>query len=315
MICVTGATGFLGRELVRLLRERGESVRALGRNERALEVLRGLGAETARVEMSDGDGLRRAVDGCALVYHAAGLVAHERRDRTRLFETNVEGTRRLLAAVDPAARIVHVSSVATMGPVAGPDERADEDHTPAGGGELLPYSASKIAGERLALEAAKAGRDVVIANPSYIIGPGDSRGGTTWPIRVYLRGYLRLITNGGLCLADVRDVASGLVALAERGKPGERYILAGRDGDLSHVDFFRKIGEIAGRKRLQLYLPPKLAIALTTVFPWPVTPGYARVAVRWWYCDPSKAMRAVGFAPRPAAETLADTVRYVLDSE
>ena len=314
MICVTGATGFLGSELVRLLRERDEPVRALGRDENTLRELAKLGAEPVRVSMDDGESLEKAAAGCELVYHVAGLVAHEERDRGRLFETNAEGTRRLLKVADPAARFVHVASVATLGPGTGPGDLITEGHTPPTDVDRLPYSASKIAGERCALEAAQAGRDVVIANPSYIIGPGDSRGGTTWPIRDYVRGRLRFVTSGGLCLVDVRDVALGLVAVAERGKKGERYVLANRKGNLSHAEFFRKVGEIAGRKRLQINLPPKLALALTTVFPWPVTHGYAKIATRWWYCDPAKAMREIGFEPRPAEETLGDTVRFVLDS-
>jgi dihydroflavonol-4-reductase len=228
--------------------------------------------------------------------------------------TNAEGTRRLLELVDPAARFVHVASVATLGPGAGPGDVIDESHTPPPDAERMPYSASKIAGERYALEAARDGRDVVIANPSYVIGPDDSRGGTTWPIRDYLRGRLRFVTSGGLCLVDVRDVALGLVAVAERGKAGERYILANREGNLSHTEFFARVGEIAGRKRYQANLPARLVLALTTVFPWPVTPGYARIAVRWWYADPAKAERELGFAPRPVAETLDDTIRYVLGS-
>jgi dihydroflavonol-4-reductase len=113
---------------------------------------------------------------------------------------------------------------------------------------------------------------------------------------------------------DVRDVALGLVAVAERGKKGERYLLANRQGNLSHAEFFRKVGEIAGRRRYQINLPVKVAQALTTVFPWPVTPGYVRVAVRWWYCDQAKAGRELGFEPRPVEETLGDTVRFVRDS-
>jgi dihydroflavonol-4-reductase len=314
VICVTGATGFLGSELVRLLRERGEEVRALGRDERALGTLAALGAEPLRISMDDAEGLRKAADGCGLVYHVAGLVAHESRDRERLMATNAEGTRRLLEAVDPAARVVHVASVATLGPGSGPDDLIDEIHTPPPDADSMPYSASKIAGERYALEAARAGRDVVIANPGYIIGPGDSRGGTTWPIRSYLRGRLRFIVEGSLCLVDVRDTALGLVAAAESGTAGQRYVLGNRDGNLSHAEFFARVGLIARRKRRQLKVSAKLAIAFTTVFPWPVSAGYARVASHWWCADPAKAERELGFTPRPIEETLGDTISYVVDA-
>jgi dihydroflavonol-4-reductase len=314
VICVTGATGFLGSELVRLLLERGEPVRALGRDEQTLRRLAELGAETACVSMDDSESLKKAAAGCELVYHVAGLVAHEERDRARLLETNAEGTRRLLEVADPAARFVHVASVATLGPGTGPDDLITETHTPPRDADSMPYSASKIAGERFVLEAAEAGRDVVIANPSYIVGPGDDRGGTTWPIREYLRGRLRFVVTGGLCLVDVRDTALGLIAIAERGKKGERYVLANREGNLSHTEFFDRVREIAELKRFQLRVPGKLAVILTTVFPWPVSSGYARVALRWWYADPAKATRELGFEPRPVEETLGDTVRYVLDS-
>jgi dihydroflavonol-4-reductase len=314
VICVTGATGFLGSELVRLLRERGEEVRALGRDERALGTLAALGAEPLRISMDDAEGLRKAADGCGLVYHVAGLVAHESRDRERLMATNAEGTRRLLEAVDPAARVVHVASVATLGPGSGPDDLIDEIHTPPPDADSMPYSASKIAGERYALEAARAGRDVVIANPGYIIGPGDSRGGTTWPIRSYLRGRLRFIVEGSLCLVDVRDTALGLVAAAESGTAGQRYVLGNRDGNLSHAEFFARVGLIARRKRRQLKVSAKLAVAFTTVFPWPVSAGYARVASHWWCADPAKAERELGFTPRPIEETLGDTISYVVDA-
>jgi dihydroflavonol-4-reductase len=314
VICVTGATGFLGSELVRLLRERGEEVRALGRDERALGTLAALGAEPLRISMDDAEGLRKAADGCGLVYHVAGLVAHESRDRERLMATNAEGTHRLLEAVDPAARVVHVASVATLGPGSGPDDLIDEIHTPPPDADSMPYSASKIAGERYALEAARAGRDVVIANPGYIIGPGDSRGGTTWPIRSYLRGRLRFIVEGSLCLVDVRDTALGLVAAAESGTAGQRYVLGNRDGNLSHAEFFARVGLIARRKRRQLKVSAKLAVAFTTVFPWPVSAGYARVASHWWCADPAKAERELGFTPRPIEETLGDTISYVVDA-
>jgi len=74
------------------------------------------------------------------------------------------------------------------------------------------------------------------------------------------------------------------------------------------------VGEIAGRKRRQLKVPANMAVALTSVFPWPVSAGYARVAARWWYADPAKAERELGFTPRAVDETLGDTIRFVLDS-
>lgn len=316
MICVTGATGFLGLELVRLLREQGEQVRALGRDEEALAELAALGAEPARAALDDHVALEAALRDCELVYHVAGRVSHEQRDRDRLMATNAEGTRAVLALADPAARVVHVASVATLGPGSGPDDLIDESHVPPARASELPYGASKIAGERYALEAARDGRDVVIANPSYIIGPGDKRGGTTWPVRKYLQGRLRLLVDGGVCLVDVRDVAAGLIAVAERGKKGERYVLAscGGDGNMTHREYFDRIGEIAGRKRFQAMLPSPVAIALTTVFPWPAPPGYARVAALWWYSSAAKAERELGYAPRPVEKTLSDTVRDVIAS-
>jgi dihydroflavonol-4-reductase len=311
VICVTGATGFLGSELVRLLCKRGEEVRALGRDEQALGRLAELGAETVRTSIEDEELLREALDGCGLVYHVAGIVAHEKRDRPRLMATNAEGARRLLELADPAARVVHVASIATLGPGSGPDDLIDEEHAPPPIASTLPYSVSKIAGERHALEAARAGRDVVIVNPAFIIGPGDDRSGTTWPIREYVRGRLPFVVEGGLCLVDVRDVASGLVAAAERGITGERYVLGNREGNLRHEDFFAKVGEIAGRKRWQLIVPAGLATAVAAFIPGPVSPGYARVAHCWWYCDPGKAERELGFTPRTTGETLVDTVAYV----
>jgi dihydroflavonol-4-reductase len=313
VICVTGATGFLGRALVRLLRDRGEQVRAVGRDPGTLASLGRLGAEPVQAAIGDGQALRRATADCALVYHLAGLIAYARRDRGRLLETNAEGTRKLLAAVDPGARVVHVSSVVTMGAAVRPDLRVTELDRPDPRLAALPYCASKIEAERYALEAARSGRDVVVVNPSAIFGPGDERGGTTWPIRMYLRGRIPFVTDGGLCVADVRDVAAGLVAAAERGKVGERYLLATHDGNLTHPELFGAVGALAGRRRFQLALPVNVVVPLSSLVRWPVAPGYIRIGVHWWFCDPSKAERELGYRPRPAAETLADTVRDILD--
>jgi dihydroflavonol-4-reductase len=112
---------------------------------------------------------------------------------------------------------------------------------------------------------------------------------------------------GGLSLVHVDDVAAGLVAVAERGRAGERYILANREGNLSYRDFFHRIGEVTGVRRRMLGLSPRVAIAGSQVFRWPLRPGEVRSSTHWWFADPVKAERELGFANRPLDETIAET--------
>jgi nucleoside-diphosphate-sugar epimerase len=124
------------------------------------------------------------------VFHLAGIVAHERRDLPRLTAVNVEGTRILLDAVEPGARLVHVSSVAAVGPGPARDRPADERQPFPDTARRLPYAATNRAGEELALAAATRGTDIVVANPGFLIGPGDVYRVSTWAIGRYLQGTL-----------------------------------------------------------------------------------------------------------------------------
>jgi dihydroflavonol-4-reductase len=304
---VTGATGFLGGQLVRLLVERGDRVRALVRTGAAARGLSEQGVELVAGDLSDDAALRTAAAGCELVFHLAGIVSHERRRLAELQAVNVEGTRRLLAAVDPAARVVHVSSVAALGPVSSPNRRAGEEHAFPADAARLPYAATKRAGELVALEAAAAGQDVVVAEPGFLLGPGDIHRVSTWPVFAYLAGKLRFTTRGGLSFVDVRDVARGLVLLAETGRAGERTILASSAGNLSWPAFFASVAAVSGVRRRMIPLPVPLAVAAASL-PGPVSPGEARAASRWWFYTPAKAERELGFRARPLAETIADTI-------
>ncbi|MCC6223159.1 MAG: NAD-dependent epimerase/dehydratase family protein [Thermoleophilia bacterium] len=306
-VLLTGATGFLGRQLVPLLLERGETLRAYVRPGTRADGLAGPGVEVVRGELGDRDALARAGAGCRLVYHLAGLVAHERRDLERLRAVNVEGVRSLLAAAEPGARIVHVSSVAAVGPASGPDRPADEESPFPGLAERLVYAATKREGEQVALAAARAGRDVVVASPGFLIGPGDVYGVSTWPVRRYLQGTLRVHVPGGLSYVDVRDVAAALVTLAERGRAGERTILTSREGNLSHEQFFRRVAEVTGVRRRMVGLPPRAAVLAARAVPWPVRPGEVAAAAHWWFYDPAKAERELGLVTRPLDETIAAT--------
>lgn len=306
-ILVTGATGFLGRHLVALLLERFEPVRALVRRGTAGDQLRRLGVDVVDGDVLDVAALRRAGRGCELAFHLAGLVSHERRARERLAAVNVGGVRAVLEAVDGDARVVHVSSVAALGPAPAEDRLANERQRWPSSADALPYASTKRAGERLALEAAAAGRDVVVANPGFLLGPGDVSSVSTWPVRRYLQGVLRFSTRGGLSFVDARDVAAGLVALAERGRPGERTILTSKEGNLTHGAFFRRVAEVTGVRRVMVQLPPRVAVLAATVAPWPVTPDEVRAAAHPWFFSPAKAEAELGWTTRPLDETIAAT--------
>jgi len=306
---VTGASGFLGRHLVAALVARGDAVRALVREGTDASPLEAEGVRVVRGDITDAAALRRAADGCGAVFHLAGVVTHERRRWEELRRVNVEGTRRLLEAVDPAARVVHVSSVAAVGPAPSPDRPADEQQPFPATALRLPYAATKREAEQLALDAAATGADVVVANPGFLLGPGDVHGVSTWLIWAYLAGRLRVTTPGGLSFVDARDVAAALVTLSECGRAGERTIIAGSAGNLSWDEFFGRVAAIGGRRRWTVTLPAWLAVAGATVVRKPVSPDEVRAASHWWYGDGGRAGRGLGSRPRPVDESIADTIR------
>ena len=214
----------------------------------------------------------------------------------------------MLDAAPDDARVVHVSSVAAVGPAPGPDRPATEAQPYPEWAAGYPYSATKREGEEAAFAAARGGgRDVVIACPGFLLGPGDVYGISTWPVRRYLDGTLRIYEPGGLSHVDARDVAAGLVTLAERGRAGERTILTNREGNLSHEGLFRRIAVVTGIRRRMLGLHPRVAAVGARLVPWPVKPGEVRAAANWWFYDPAKAERELDWTPRPLDETIRDT--------
>ena len=310
-VFVTGATGFLGRHLVPLLVERGDDIVALVRPATEASWLEERGVRIVRGELLGGDAVP-AARGAELVFHLAGVVAHERRDLSRLVRANVEGLRLALEAAPSGARFVHVSSVAAIGPAPAPDRPATEEQPfPLHAGRY-PYAATKREGEAVARAAADQGRDVVIACPGFLLGPDDVYGISTWPVRRYLEGTLRIHERGGLSHVDARDVAVGLVNLAECGRSGERTILTNRDGNMSHERLYERIAAVSGVRRRTVGLPPRVAALGSTLVPWPVKPGEVRAAANWWFYDPAKAERELGWSPRPLEETIRDTAGQYL---
>ena len=319
---VTGATGYLGVELVRALRAQDRQVRALARSDAGAARLDGLGAEVVRGDVTVPDSLPPVFAGVTRVFHLAGVVAHRAREDARLRAVNVEGTRNALAACRSAGveRVVFVSSVAAVGPAATPAYPRTEGAWMIDGDDGRPdfrYARSKAAGEQLALEAAADGLDVVVANPGFAIGPGDVHRVSSWPVEEYLRGRLRFTIDGGLSYVDARDIAAGLLLTEERGRTGERYILTNDEGNLSHRDFFARVGRVTGKPRRQVHLSkgillPVLRAGTALRLPLPLDADELASSSRWWFYTAAKARSELGFATRPVDDTIRDTANWLL---
>jgi dihydroflavonol-4-reductase len=177
------------------------------------------------------------------------------------------------------------------------------------------YARTKRLGEQRALEAAAAGQDVVVACPAFAIGAGDVNRISTFTVEQYLRGTLRFTVPGGLSYVDARDIVEGLLLLERSGVAGRRYILTSDDGNLTHRDFFALVGEVSGRKRLTVPLPPALAVPSARLLaklraPLPVKPDELASSVHHWFYSNARARTELGFQPRPAREAVAATVDW-----
>src|SRR5438874_1673106 len=220
---VTGASGFLGWHLARLLLERGFPVRALVR---AGSRVSELAVETVTGDLRDPASLERAVSGCGLVFHAAADYRLWAKDPRDLYRSNVDGTRNLLAAARGAGveRVVYTSTVGCIGiPHAG---FGDETTAVTLDDMAGDYKRSKFLAEQVALEFARGGFPVVIVNPTAPVGDHDVKPTPTGKIVLdFLKGAMPAFIDTGLNLVDVRDTAKGHLLAAEKGSPGERYIL------------------------------------------------------------------------------------------
>ena len=257
---VTGATGFLGSHVARVLAEQGADLRLLVRATSNLKNLEGLKAGSSRIETATGDlrdpaSLEKAMAGCDVVFHVAADYRLWVRDPAEMYRSNVEGTRAILdAARKNAVRcVVYTSSVATMG-FTGNGRPADEDSPVSLADMIGHYKRSKFMAEQVALEAGRGGMRVVTVNPTTPVGEQDVKPTPTGRIVVdFLKGKFPAYVETGLNLVDVRECARGHVAALEKGKSGERYILGGENLTLKQI--LDKLGTISSLPSPRVKLP------------------------------------------------------------
>jgi dihydroflavonol-4-reductase len=318
-VLVTGATGFLGEHLCRVLVEQGHIVRGLARSRS--HVLADLGVEHVRGDVIAGDELDRGLDGVHAVFHLAGAVSRDPTDAQRMMRLHVDGTRRVLERM-AAAGVRRMILASTSGTIGVSKDEAILDETAPYAEELVagwPYYASKIFQERLAFEhGARLGIEIVAINPSLLLGPGDRRLSSTGDVRKFLKRQIPVVPKGGINFVDARDAALATAAALERGRSGERYLLGGPNWTMK--EFFARLGRVAHVAPPRLVLPASWnkfgASLVEELYRWrdrepPVDRISVEMSEHYWWIDSSKAMAELGFEPRDPQLTLVDTVAYL----
>jgi len=319
-VLVTGATGFVGSAVTRALLAQGRAVRVLVRRASDRTNLAGLAVEQREGSLEDAESLSAALAGCAVLYHVAADYRLWVPRHDVMYRANVDGTRKVMQAALRAgvARIVHTSSVATLG--LHDDGAPADETTPSTLDDMIgPYKRSKFLAEEIVRGmVAEQGLPAVIVNPSTPIGPGDVKPTPTGRIVIEAAsGRVPAFVDTGLNLAHVDDVAAGHLLAETRGTIGERYILGGEN--LSLRELFRRIALLAGRRppTIALPIPALMPVAYLSEAVARLTGGNAfitvdslRLARHKMYFTSAKAVAELGYSPRPVDRALEDAIAW-----
>jgi dihydroflavonol-4-reductase len=317
-VLLTGGNGFIGSVVARQLVDEGRRVRCLLRETSRTERIDDLEAERVTGDVRDPESLRRAIVDCDAVFHLAGPSSWSDIASPLMPAVVVSGTRNVLdaAARGGGPRMVHVSSAASVN---GSDTPVVHDETSACTLPLerFAYVKAKREAEALCRHAAEDGLPVTIVNPTEVYGPRDTGLVTSGTLVDFAGSTPAVVCNGGTSVVHVEDVARGIVAALDRGRPGERYILGGEN--LSVLQLARTTLEILGRPLKTLSVPRGALRFAARVggalrLPLPFNPAVVPYATLYWFMSSAKAERELGVHFRSARETLADTLHWLRDT-
>ena len=315
-VFITGATGFVGSHVARVLAEAGADLRLLVRPTSRTENIAGLKADRVMGDLRQPGFLRQAMSGCEAAFHVAADYRLWCRDPQQMYRANVEGTRALIQAAAEAGvrRVVYTSSVATMG-FTGDGTLADEDSPVSLDRMIGPYKRSKFMAEQIALAAPH----VVVVNPTTPIGERDIKPTPTGSVIVsFLQRKFPAYVDTGLNLVDVVECARGHLQALDKGRPGQRYILGGENLTLKQI--LDKLAAITGLAAPSVRLPYAVALcagAVDTLFTGYLRGREPRVvldAVRMgrkkMFVSSAKSERELGFRVLPVEAALARAVDW-----
>jgi dihydroflavonol-4-reductase len=315
-VLVTGSTGFLGAALCHALVEAGHTVRAFHRPTSTLKLLEDLPEiEHILGDLTQPESLLPAMEDIEVVFHCAAQLSAS----ARMYAVTVEGTRALLQAAQRAGvrRVLHTSSVAALGlPENNTPALMNEHHSWNCPPHLWPYGYTKYLAEMQVQRAVAEGMDVVILNPSYIIGPGDIYRQSSSLLVQVAQQRLRLTTEGGLNVVHLQDVIDGHLAAMQRGQPGERYILGGQN--IRHTVLLEKIAQAAGVPAPTSPIPASLLRSfsgplrlLQNFLNLPVPAELLRQAGLYFYYETRKAQVSLRLPPpRPIEDAITQALAW-----
>jgi dihydroflavonol-4-reductase len=317
---VTGGAGFIGSHLVRQLVDRGEKVRVVDRPSAALDHLPLNRIDVARADIRNRTAVRAALRGCDKVFHLAANPQLWTRPRHEFHRVNYLGTIHVLteSLVAGAQRVLHTSteSILTRSRQSMPIAE-DQDVPPCD--VIGPYCRSKFRAERFAFHLARAGAPVVVVNPTLPIGPGDwGRSPPTQMMLDFCLGKRAAYLDGDLNLMDVRDVAGGMIAAMERGRPGIRYLLGAENWSIRSV--FGYLAKLTGLPEPRWRVPYPIALTAAYVselvsdtvtgrIPAATVTG-VKLTRRRMHFDASRSLAELGITPRPARDSIGEAVRW-----
>jgi len=313
---VTGGSGFVGGGLVDALVSAGRPVRALARSPSAAQALRDRGAEPVTGDVLDAGSLVKAMEGCSVVYHAAGVNTFCLADPTPMERVNVDGSANVIAAAAATgiSKVIYTSSAAAIGEVPGTVGSEGSAHR---GWFLSAYERTKYTAEQRVLhDAAERGVDVVCVSPSSVQGPGRLHG-TARLLLQYLNGSMKFLVDTRTSFLDIADCTAGHLLAEQHGKPCERYVLNG--ATFTTRELISLVASTTGITRRVVWLPGKALMAAAVMIETgaratsrkpPICREMARTLLNGHTYDGSRAERDLGLHYTPVEATITRTVRW-----